>query len=1464
MHKNLQLALTGIELREARLLAWGAVGAEWQRDELTALLDDYCDGDGSGDTLLDDMVELAVVVETPGGGYRSRSAETIRLLATMRQAFRNEAIMQGRPLVLDYRFLQRPRRRPRREVSAASFIESVADRVGVSGRRVLDRLTPPMVSTFQVDSAKGVLDALSASEPTGVVVTAGTGSGKTLSFYLPMIAWIADQAPGRLGETVVLSLYPRVELLKDQLRTLVTYALGLRESGISSANLSLAAWFGPTPKSAFHIRQGWESDWRRTSTGFICPFLRCPTDECEGDLVWPHAEIQADAELLRCTNCGLEIPGSLLRLTRDSALARPAHMMLSTTESLNRQLSSPASLRAFGVSSKTLRAVLLDEVHTYQGTTGAQNAYLLRRLRKALGYAPLWAGLSATLTGPADFFGGLVDLAPGQVGVIEPNPDQLEESGAEYLVALRHNPHGNTGTLSTTIQAAMLISRTLDPLNPDPFDPPPNSDAIFGRRLFAFTDKLDSTNRLYWDLLDAEGWAYPGTPRQGAIPLTLAHLRSESQRRLSAGRQEASADREPAGQHWWLAEQLGHRLDGDAQKHVGRTSSQDRGVTADADIIVATASLEVGFDDERVGAVLQHKAPHDAAQFLQRKGRAGRDARTRPWTVVVLSDWGRDREAWDGYDALFSPVVPERTLPLGNLYVLRIQAVYTLLDWLAAELPAGSGSSWEAAAGPADLLFPTNPKREQEARRTQERMEQLLGALLRDGPERSSLVRHLRRSLALGTDSAADLTLEKLLWESPRPLLASVVPTLRRRLRDGWAGERPTADDTGVRTRTPLRDFAPGNLFDELLVPDVELIVPWAGNQSRTEYLPALRAIREFLPGNVSRHFGVRASNKRHWVPLPTTIDSAGVALFDVAAVNGLPVDNVDALGGPAKVFVPTRIGLQAVPNDVSDASSMRADWQFHGEALGIGARLPVVPGLAGLLQSFTAHLHSQGGGLRVVRFAETAKGTLWRAGQALPQRIRFVSSSDSDDSRTAIGVELHADAMQGQVVLPQFDGPVSPLERAEWVRELITRRADFPDAVSNFDRAALADAVDVAAAEWNWDRTDPTESEFADKLWSAATRLGTVDPADPGALAGWIRSPQIAKQLRKDLLASRAPTRDAGWVEWAQQRFTLAVAEAVVQALSAGNPRVDLDELSIDLDPTRRGAFYVSEQSPGGTGQIEALAAELVDHPERLPVALADVLRPTDAERVDLHLRTVIDSSAAGVGDALRHLHSAWQMGHDAVRAATEALDEALLAANVVVGRAARLALSSRLAGPGSSPNFVDEVREWLRLRDAAEAMSGFALSPRTLSALLANRGEVDPFLHLASPTETDRARSVANVLWPWGTSARPTGSYSPYSTGLTGAIDLVREHWALPIEILPFTEWNAAIRSRIHDALRQDGEIILSVPVSARSQMRKAILDLHTNPVEVGPLWCYPEILGVQTRDSQVDARVVLREAW
>ena len=1460
MAEDLQKALTAVELREAGLLSWGAVGAEWLHDELIGVLDAY----GDGETLLAEMLDLALIVQTPSSGYRSRSAETVRLLATLRQAFRAEAMLEGRPLVLDYRFLQRPRRRPERNVPAAALETAVRASLDTNGLAALRALTPPTVSAFQQRSTEHVLEALTTTEKAGVVVTAGTGSGKTLAFYLPMMAWICDQAGGSSAGVLALALYPRNELLKDQLRALVSYALRLQGVGGHAAPITLGTWFGPTPRSAKLVREGRVDTWRKVTRGYVCPFLRCPNADCDdGELVWPHNALRNEIELLQCTKCETEVPGGILRLTRDSARSNPPRVMLSTTESLNRQLSSPDNLRAFGIGNRSLRAVLLDEAHTYEGTTGAQNAYLFRRLRKALGYHPLWAGLSATLAEAGEFFGRLVDLDAGRVSVVEPDPSELEESGAEYLLALRHNPHGSTGTLSTTIQTAMLLSRILDPMTGNPLNPPVESAGIFGNRLFAFTDKLDSTNRLYWDLLDAEGWAWPGTVKERTNPLTLAHLRSRDQGRLSPARREIPDLRDPEGQYWWLAEELGHEIDGDVQKRIGRTSSQDSGVAADADVVVATASLEVGFDDDRVGAVVQHKAPHDAAQFLQRKGRAGRNAATRPWTVVVLSDWGRDRNAWDAYDALFSPVVPSRSLPLENLYVLRIQAVYSLLDWLARELAYGTGSTWADASGPADLLSPDSKWLPQTEER-QKRLAALLAALLRDGAERASLVRHLRRSLSIGNGPAAEVTIDKILWEAPRPLLGAVVPTLRRRLIDQWNGERPGSDDSGVRTRTPLRDFVPGNLFDELLVPDVEFHVPWARGETHVEHLPALRALREFMPGNVSRHFGVWATNKRHWVSMSSDCDADGAHLIDIATFGGTAIDDIVTAEAVIAVFAPSRVALDPVPGDVSDASSMRADWVFNATPLGSGTSLPMTGALSSMFEAVSAHLHSQGGGMRIVRYAQTGHGVLWQNGRPNSKRIRFYAGSRKSSTRAALGVEIHADALLGRVVLPSFHEKPSPGERTEWMRELIDDDPGFPQDLSIFDRSDLSDSAEVFAAMWDWSAGDPKDSEFEAGMRRAATVLGMLNPASQVGLAAWIGDRAVMESVRHHLLASRAHERSAEWLAWVNRRFTLSAAHTLLDALVSGNGHVDADDLLIDIDPLELGTFYISEQSPGGTGQIEALAVDVIEEPERLPMALADVLCPTDLERLDEQLRAIIDSTDSGVIDAVRRLAASWPAGHDAVRSATEFLDDALEETALVLEHPAKTAISTRLAGPGAVPGFTGEVQEWLRARDEAEESSGLAVEPRTLAALLAGRAAADVYLHLESPDEAERSRAIANVLWPWGRSVRSRKSFNPYVVRGEESTELIRRHWQLPMEIFQFMEWNRDRRTEVHTLLRDHGELLIRVPSTSKRSLREALIDLHTTPVEVGPLWCYPEVLGVHDRGGVAEARLVLRETW
>ena len=525
-------ALTSIELREAELLAWGAASAQWTEQEILELVSSH----GPARLLIDELLATALLVQTPQNGYRTRAAETVRILTTLRQSFPGRPVTDGRSLVLDYRFMHRPRRRPvRDEANRAALLNSLPGLTGAAGVALADALLPVTVSGFQMRAAKTILQSLSAPQHSGVMVTAGTGSGKSLAFYLPVLARIADlNQSSPTGLVKALAIYPRNELLKDQLRAVLRYTTEAWAAGAGSRPISVGAWFGLIPDDIRYFRPAQSGNWRSTHIGgregYICPFLTCFRPNCSGDMVWSRADLDQKIERLTCSDCGCSVDDRFIRLTRRSAVDAPPDIMLTTTESLNRQLANPGNLAAFGISRRSLKVVLLDELHVYDGIAGAQSAYLFRRLSQALGRQPVWVALSATLQRADEFLAQCVGLRAENISVVAPEAREMVESGAEYLLALRHDPTSGTGTLSTTIQSSMALARCLDVLVEDSFAlvPVPNSEGTFGRKIFDFTDRLDTTNRLFWDLMNAEGWAWQGQRDSNRVILSLAHLRSET------------------------------------------------------------------------------------------------------------------------------------------------------------------------------------------------------------------------------------------------------------------------------------------------------------------------------------------------------------------------------------------------------------------------------------------------------------------------------------------------------------------------------------------------------------------------------------------------------------------------------------------------------------------------------------------------------------------------------------------------------------------------------------------------------------------------------------------------------------------------------------------------------------------------------------------------------------------------
>ncbi|WP_432571599.1 protein DpdJ [Kineococcus sp. SYSU DK005] len=1102
-------ALSALEDLELPLLSWGYVDAALSEQEVLQALqavaqqDRHADVDAEeldAENLLHELAEQALVLQVAPGRWRSRLAEGLRLAVNLRQllgAGEGQWWLAGRRLVADFRVHAATRRYPRRDCPRSDVEQSLSDlgALGQGARAVLAAYLPAdqFLARFQVQATSAIHAALAAETTKAVIVAAGTGSGKTRAFYLPAFTWMAERLQARTSPTSTsphrsgrsskvsastvqaLAIYPRTELLKDQVSEALDSVLAinaqLRQRGMRP--LRVGALYGDTPGNAAQVgTAAWlQESWRPVGQGRRCPYAACP--HCSGDLIWRDADRTATParEVLTCAGCNRSIDGDVLPLTRAALSAAAPDLLFTTTEMLNRSSADPWLGKLFGFAPRGSRPrlLLLDEVHTYEGVHGAHVALLLRRWRHAVGSAVTVVGLSATLRQAEAFMAQLVGVPEADVTLIEPAEEDMVEEGRQYQVALRGDPTSGVSLLSTTIQTAMLFGRLLDPS--ERRGPGPHAPSLYGSKGFLFTDDLDVTNRLFHDLRDAEGEGWMARRRSGAFKV-LANLRST--RLLAATRRDAD------GQVWALPERIGHPLPGTSPARalkISKTSSQDPGVAAAADLVVATASLDVGFNDPRVGLVLQHKSPREAAQFLQRRGRAGRTREVRPLTAVVLSDFGRDRLTYQAYDRLFEPELSPRTLPVANRYIQRMQATWVLKDWLARRLQLRTDAGRLLTAASTEDAS------------TYQRVGDLLQALLEDAATQEDLAQFLRWALRVDAEDA-----QALLWDPPRALLTAVVPTLLRRVRTRW---QPVGTDPVGAARAFAVEFVPAALFAELNLPDVRLELPPGHGENVEPALPILQALTESAPGRVSKRFAVRSGAHTTWVPIPLGQEQVDLALSDFVTDGSVLGTWTDDASGQSRLVVrPHTIRLARPPREVAESSNARPRWftqilttdDGHDDGrIGLGTEIgteshtgarpeagstsaaaPVPSPWSRHVRSITFHTHAARRPLEVRRFSpgSTARLRSTRAGASTSTAVSYRARSGES---AALGFALDVDGIRVQVALPA----VHELLTSPWLRTPGWRSTRFRHLVASdetlrpwaddFTRPWLALAVEYA-----------------------------------------------------------------------------------------------------------------------------------------------------------------------------------------------------------------------------------------------------------------------------------------------------------------------------------------------------------------------------------------------------------------
>ncbi len=821
--------------------------------------------------------------------FRSRTAETVRLVSKLRQRIVSDAAQRHRHradrsphLVHDLKFEIRSREVPDRNLPLSDLVAPLRqgqDQTIAQAGSILEKLFPDdfQFSGFQQRAFSAIAEHIllkpRRSDVRGLVVTASTGSGKTYAFFLPVLAYcIAEKGLGGQTGVKAICLYPRVALSENQLEDFVRLVYQVNQHLPDDRAITVGIDSGASPYQLSDFKKpdderlqrmrGWH--WDAGAARYVCPFARCP--ECDGEL----AVHQTQPERISCTSCGTDHP--FILYTKEQLRTAPPDVLVATTESLNNRLMDSAYQMLFGNADFPPPAVvMLDEIHLQSSTKGAQIALLLRRLatriRRGAEGRPrpsnlMLVGLSATIAQPKAFFTDLTGLTSSAITVIEPDEEsEMITAGAERYLFVRAGQEEDTAVISTLLQTAMAVVHTM-PL-PSPEE---QNEGIAKYKTFGFAQSLDIVGRWLYQLTDAEKVNPDDIRRRRNLPpdqwpieytplywyRTPGHNRRLFPDFFGRGMgaspctcpQRGYPDLDclyfQEGECWWLLRQgLADSM------RIKRKTASDRQTRIEPsdDLIITTTALEVGYDDATLMGIIQYQAPSNVASFVQRKGRGGRKTGTRPLITTVLSPYKTaDVFLYQNHHLLVEPRFKKLPLNPTNTFLQRIHGFYALFDWLA----------YLAARQRLKLaLDDYMGSRDYETLKQLTAQPEVLDAF-RDYLNSAFGLREPARSQALLVDPGAHTLNDNGILTRG---LDALMEAMHRSFDDGHGGS--------VHARSEvLRDYLPQNLFSDINLPELDVHY---GHRLQPVSEDISLGLAETIPGNVTFRGGGGSS----WVAPP-------------------------------------------------------------------------------------------------------------------------------------------------------------------------------------------------------------------------------------------------------------------------------------------------------------------------------------------------------------------------------------------------------------------------------------------------------------------------------------------------------------------------------------------------------------------------------------------------------------------
>jgi len=668
---------------------------------------------------LRDLVARGEVIEWKPSYFRSRIAETARCLRLLRQRLWWQKELADAPLLIDdIRVEFRERTRPKRDAVpiAQAIPAGIAPEVAEPFKQAVGF---PTLSGFQKRAIEQVFACACRGNPDdeAFIIAGDTGAGKTEAFLFPILLDIASEPPElrqKPGVRAVL-VYPRIRLARNQLGRLLRYTGEFHAAG--GPRLTVGIQNGDVPRDKAIIAGEWASKKQDGRTWYRVDLLETCV-KCQKGHYWLAADdpgIESGCPRLVCDGCGHVV--DTLHITKAALERNAPDILIITDVSLSQWLVREKYTHLWGLWQGDFvtvppRFLVLDEVHLYERLKGAHIARLIKRFqaRVRLVYRQtgepdrhaIVVGASATLHDEQRFLAKLLDVDPQDkarydcLRVIKPTEDELEPTGGReryiFIYPRRLSPTPRSPQYRVNDQAAaiQIVMCAMHNLKTD----------VEWRGL-AFFDSINDLRqfRHNYDADPSLQWIVGYDPVGRQIPPAnqdeLWRIRTDRRKAGDHVPNNCGSDCVQRAQNGTLYE-CPHFRSGDcwvfARSHGwNQTLRVADSVYAGAasqldgqDLIPTSPSLEVGYDDDAIHLVYQHKAPPSATSFIQRRGRAGRDPADSPTIITLLWPYRRDDAFYFFHpEALYDPTFDDLPLNAGNFNVQRTHILLAFFDLLA-------------------------------------------------------------------------------------------------------------------------------------------------------------------------------------------------------------------------------------------------------------------------------------------------------------------------------------------------------------------------------------------------------------------------------------------------------------------------------------------------------------------------------------------------------------------------------------------------------------------------------------------------------------------------------------------------------------------------------------------------------------------------------------------------------------